>query len=157
MEARTIDHSTLSRLVRDGAVTHAQAIGRTGGWVVVVHREPEHAAYTLAAQRSKGTRYFKKMDSVVNYLKTVGISRFEVDAETFDASAVQTYSRPDRASALKRTHEAAAHDLWFREQVDIGLREADAPDAVWLSDDEAKADANALRTQLQALAAGRKA
>lgn len=30
-------------------------------------------------------------------------------------------SRPDRAEALKRAHEAAAYDAWFREQVQASI------------------------------------
>ena len=30
-------------------------------------------------------------------------------------------ARPDRAEALKRAHEAAAYDRWFRSQVQVAL------------------------------------
>ncbi|WP_446662251.1 antitoxin PaaA2 family protein, partial [Escherichia coli] len=30
-------------------------------------------------------------------------------------------TRPDRAEALKRAHEAAAYDAWFREQVQAAI------------------------------------
>jgi hypothetical protein len=34
---------------------------------------------------------------------------------------------------------AAEHDRWFREEVDLSIAEADLPDAVWISHEEASA------------------
>ena len=42
------------------------------------------------------------------------------------------HKRPDRAETLKRAHEAAEHDAWFREQVQLALDEADQADAVFI-------------------------
>ncbi len=39
---------------------------------------------------------------------------------------------PDRAEALRRTHEAAAYEGWFLERVEEAIREADDPNAVWI-------------------------
>jgi len=42
-------------------------------------------------------------------------------AETIDHTTPKTTCRPDRSEALKRAHEAAAYNAWFREQVQASL------------------------------------
>ena len=114
----TIDHGTLSRLVEAGAVRGAHIIGQSGGWAVMVkygmHERP------LAAQRSKAVRNFRKFETLVNYLRGIGIQRFDVDAANFDP-ATSTTTRPDRSEALKLAHQAAAYDAWFKEQVQASI------------------------------------
>ncbi|EJB01634.1 hypothetical protein Rleg9DRAFT_0370 [Rhizobium leguminosarum bv. trifolii WSM597] len=127
MTAETIDHSTLARLVDAGAVEAAHVVGKTGGWSVVIRYGKSERP--LAAQRSRQVRVFKRMDTLVSYLKDVGISQFDVDAADYVS---ETTSRPDRAAALRRTHEAAEYDKWFREHVEEAIREADDPNAVWI-------------------------
>ncbi|NKL12204.1 hypothetical protein GFL78_09415 [Rhizobium leguminosarum bv. viciae] len=127
MTAETIDHSTLSRLVEAGAVEAAHVVGRPGGWSVVIRYGK--AERPLAAQRSRQVRVFKRIDTLVSYLRDVGISKFDVDAVDY---APATASRSERAAALRRTHEAAEYDTWFREQVEEAIREADDPNTVWI-------------------------
>lgn len=113
----TIDHGTLSRLVEAGAVSGAHIVGQSGGWAVMVkygmHERP------LAAQRSKSVRNFRKLETLVNYLRGIGIQRFDVDAANFDPATTTT--RPDRSEALKLAHQAAAYDVWFKEQVQASI------------------------------------
>lgn len=119
MAAETIDHSTLSRLVEAGAVRGAHIVGQNGGWAVLVkYGMSEHP---LAAQRSRQVRLFRKFETLVSYLKGLGIAQFDVDAANYDPGAATTTRRPDRAEALKRTHEAAAYDAWFRGQVQASI------------------------------------
>ncbi|EII2810283.1 hypothetical protein LG734_005355 [Salmonella enterica subsp. enterica serovar Java] len=119
MATETIDHTTLSRLVEAGAVRGAHIIGQPGGWSVMVrygmHERP------LAAQRSHNVRLFRRFETLVSYLKGIGIARFDVDSSDYTPDAVNTARRPDRAEALKRAHEAAAYDAWFREQVQASI------------------------------------
>ncbi|NEK34764.1 hypothetical protein [Rhizobium leguminosarum] len=145
MTAETIDHSTLSRLVEAGAVHGAHVVGKTGGWSVVIRFGK--AERPLAAQRSRQVRVFKRMETLVSYLKDVGISRFDVDAADYVS---ETASRPDRAAALRRTHEAAEYDKWFREQVEEAIQEADGPNAVWISARDAEERMDKLRAELLA-------
>jgi hypothetical protein len=145
MTAETIDHNTLSRLVEAGAVRAAHVIGQLGGWGVVIKYGMTERP--LAASRSREVRLFKKLETVVSYLKEIGISRFDVDSVNYDAAQLKTYSRPDRAEAMRQAHEAAAHDKWFRAQVQQGLD--DARPTV------AHADVMAdLRTTIERVAAG---
>ncbi|NKK58530.1 hypothetical protein GFM44_21760 [Rhizobium leguminosarum bv. viciae] len=145
MTAETIDHSTLSRLVEAGAVEAAHVVGKTGGWSVVIRYGK--AERPLAAQRSRQVRVFKRIDTLVSYLRDVGISQFDVDAADYVPG---TASRPDRAAALRRTHEAAEYDTWFREQVEEAIRDADDPNAVWISAQDAEVRMDKLRAELLA-------
>ena len=148
MSAETIDHNTLARLVEAGVIRGAHVIGQVGGWGVLI--KYGMLERPLATTRSKKVRTFKKLETLVTYLKDLGISQFDVDARQYDPATVQTYSRPDRTEALRKAHEAVEHDTWFREQVALALKEADDPATVWISHDEAKADMQRQRKDLLA-------
>jgi hypothetical protein len=134
----TIDHNTLVRLVEAQAVRGAHVVGQPGGWGVIV--KCGRRERPLAATRSREVRVFKKLETLVRYLKDIGISRFDVDSANFDPQSVTTYSRPDASEALKRAHAAAAHDKWFSEQVALGIKGADDPAAQWVSNESVKAE-----------------
>src|SRR5438046_9400605 len=120
MSVETIDHTTLTSLVEVGAVDGAHVVGQEGGWAIRVRYGTGERA--LAAQRSRRVRLFKRLETLVSYLKDVGISHFDVDVADYAPETVKTHARPDRAEALRRAHEAAAHDRWFREQVGDALK-----------------------------------
>lgn len=148
MSAETIDHNTLARLVEAGAVRGAHVIGQVGGWAILIKYGMLERA--LATTRSKKVRTFKKLETLVAYLKAIGISRFDVDAAQYDPATVQTYTRPDRVAAMRQAQEAVEHDKWFRAQVEQGLQDADDPSTVWIPHDEAKADMQRQREGLLA-------
>jgi len=115
MASNIIDHSTLSRLVEAGAVRGAHIVGQPGGWVVMV-RYSMHERL-LAAKNTRAVRVWRRFETLASYLKGIGLTQFDVDAANFDQDAVTTAKRPDRAEALKKAHEAAAYDAWFRAEV----------------------------------------
>lgn len=117
MTEQTIDHATLVKLIDAGTVRAAHVIGRAGGWGVIV--PCGKTARPLAAQRGR-MRLFAKLDTVVTYLRSIGVNRFDVDAIHYDPGPTRR-SRPDRADALKHAHKAAAYDKWFRAQVQASL------------------------------------
>ncbi|CAM3408646.1 hypothetical protein ABLA30_20300 [Xenorhabdus nematophila] len=121
MATETIDHSTLYHLVEAGAVHAAHVIGTPDGWTVMVKYGLTERP--LAAQRNRQVRLFKKLETLVNYLKNIGIAQFDVDASRYSSESLNKNSRPDRAIALKRAHEAAAYDEWFREQVQASIND----------------------------------
>jgi len=141
---KPIDHTTLANLVEAGAVRGAQIIGQKGGWAILV--KYGMLERPLAAQRSGKVRVFKRLESLTTYLRGIGIARFEVDATDYDPTALRT-TRPDRAAAMRRTHEAVQHDAWFRKEVEQSLREADDPNTVWVSNADAKAQSSAQRAR----------
>ncbi len=154
MTAPTIDHATLVQLVSAGTVRSTHVKGQPGGWAVAI--SDGNTERTLIAQRHRHMRVFKRMETLVTYLREVGIAQFDVDAASYAPRGEHSYARPDRSEALRNTHEAAAHDRWFREQVEEGLRLADSPDAVWISNEEVEARWEVKRAELLARVAGAK-
>lgn len=115
MSTETIDHTTLSRLAEAGVVRSAHVVGKNGGWGILVKYGMTERA--LAAQRSHQVRIFRKLETLVSYLKGVGIARFDVDAVDYDAGTPTTRTRPDRSEAMKSAHEAAAYNKWLKAEV----------------------------------------
>ncbi|MBV8603286.1 MAG: hypothetical protein JO224_01250 [Pelomonas sp.] len=117
-------------MVAAGTALGAEVVGAVDGWTVVIHHG--RVSQTLTAQRGE-PRSFRKFETVVAYLKTLGITELRVKTAGFvpaDAGRKPGDKRGELASErMKRAHEAAAHDKWFREQVEQALAEADAPDA----------------------------
>lgn len=113
--ADTIDHTTLARLVEAGAVRGADVIGHGSGWGVVVKYGMTERA--LAARRG-AVRTFRKFETLVSYLKELGISQYNVNAADFDPQAIKTSRvRPDASERMRSAFEAKAHTDWVREKV----------------------------------------
>jgi hypothetical protein len=99
----------------------------------------------LVTTRTKEPRRFADLRKAMLLLREVGITTVQVDATRWNPSETAAGgTRPDRAMAMKRAHEAAAHDRWFRAQVEGGLREADEPGAVTLPHEQVMADMKAV-------------
>lgn len=114
MATETIDQKTLSQLVEAGAVRAAHVVGHGNGWAIAAKYGLTERF--LAAQRGD-VRVFRKLETLVNFLRDLGISRFDVDAAGYDPASIERTTRPDRSAALKEAHAARAYDKWFREQV----------------------------------------
>ncbi|NIA00562.1 hypothetical protein [Massilia sp. CCM 8734] len=119
MTTDTIDHTTLTKLAEAGVVRSAHVVGQAGGWGILVKYGMTERA--LAAQRSQQVRIFRKLETLVEYLKGVGIARFDVDAVNYDARSITATRRPDRAAAMKETHAAAAYTKWLKAEVQEAL------------------------------------
>jgi hypothetical protein len=143
--SETIDHRTVAQAVRAGAVRGAHIVGQAGGWGVVFHYG--QATPVLAARRGE-VRTFARLETLVGYLKDLGIAKFEVDASGYDPEKPSRPLRADAAERLRHAHEAAAHDRWFRGEVEKALKEADDPNTEWVSHEEAKAAWSQQRARL---------
>lgn len=119
MATETIDHTTLTKLAEAGVVRSAHVVGQEGGWGILVKYGMTERA--LAAQRSHQVRIFRKLETLVEYLKGVGIPRFDVDAVNYDPHSTTTAKRPDRAAAMKDAHAAAAYTKWLKVEVQEAL------------------------------------
>lgn len=119
MTTETIDHTTLTKLAEAGVVRSAHVVGQDGGWGILVKYGMTERA--LAAQRSHQVRIFRKLETLVEYLKGVGIPRFDVDAVNYDPHSTTTTKRPDRAAAMKDAHAAAAYTKWLKAEVQEAL------------------------------------
>ena len=148
MATETIDHSTLAEWVSAGTVECAHAIAQLGGWSLRVKHEGLEMA--LAATRSKKVRTFRKLDSLVTYLHEMGIHHLAVDATQYDKTEIQTRTRPDQSEAMRKTHEAAEYDRWFRARVDQSLLLADDPATKWVSHETVQANIEKQRESLEA-------
>lgn len=148
MSSHTIDTAMAKRMVEASAIRGASIIGQPGGWSVVLKLGMQEKP--LGAQRSDKPRMWRSLDRCVDYLKKeCHISRFELlDATNFSDVALADKSREDASKRLRNAHEAAAHDAWFREQVEIGLAEADDPAAEWVTNEEANASWGKKRAEL---------
>lgn len=115
----TIDHATLERLVEAGAIRGANIVGQAGGWGVVIQYGMTERA--LAAKRG-AVRIFRKFETLVSYLRGIGIVRYQVDATQFDPATLKTeHKREDAAERMKHAHAAAAYDKAFRVGVQASL------------------------------------
>ena len=128
----TIDHQTLLHLVEAGAVRGADVIGQPGGWNIII--KYGMVERFLAARRG-AIRLFSRFDTLVKYLKSIGIAQCNVNISNYDDTA-KRISRPDTVQRLALQKSAVQYDAWFREQVAIGIREADDPATVWVSNEE---------------------
>ncbi|KMQ81292.1 Prevent host death protein, Phd antitoxin [Candidatus Burkholderia pumila] len=126
-----------------GGAFYVQVDTRNGGEAV------------LAKARSSEPRSFGNPAQALTLLRGLGlvVGSFDVQEWNPDDKA-SARTRPDRAVALKRTHEAAEHDKWFRGQVEQGLAEADDPNTAWVSHDVVKDDMQRQREALKARIAG---
>jgi hypothetical protein len=118
----TIDHGALRRLVDAGADVGAEVVGGPGGWGVVISYG--RASQTLAATR--GTpRTWRQFETLAGYLKELGIVEYRVNTAEFRPGAAARKQGDKRSAAaserMKRAHQAAAHDAWFREQVQASI------------------------------------
>lgn len=117
----TIDHTTLARLVEAGAIRGADVVGQRGGWGVVIKYGMTERA--LAVRRGS-VRIFPRFETLVNYLKEIGIAKYQVDASGYDPELRKaSMARPDTSERMRRAHEAAAYDVWFRDQVQASIED----------------------------------
>lgn len=84
-------------------------------------RHMDRLSLCLVLSFSAEIRKKLKLETLVSYLKDVGIAQFDVDASNYSPESQNRNTRPDRSAALKRAHEAVAYDAWFREQVQAPL------------------------------------
>lgn len=154
MSQYTIDTAMAKRMVEASAIRGASIIGQPGGWSVILklgmHEKP------LGAQRSDKPRVWRSLDRCVDYLKKeLHIARFELlDATHFSDVPLAGKRREDASERLRNAHEAATHDKWFREQVEVAIAEADSPATEWVSNEDATASWAKKRADLAKRVAG---
>jgi len=134
----TIDHITLESLVEAGAVRSVDVIGHAGGWGVIV--KYGMTGRSLAARRG-AVRRFRKFETLVSYLRRIGIFDYNVHAADFDLAGMKTTRvRPDASEWMRSAFEAKAHTDWVREKVATSLADP-RPD---LSHEQVMADVQAV-------------
>lgn len=149
MSADTIDTAMAKQLVEARVISGAAIIGQPGGWSVTLKLGMQEKP--LGAQRTDKARMWRSLDRCVEYLKNeLHITRFELlDATNHsDAASAGGRSRADASERLRNAHQAAGHDKWFREQVELAIAEADGPNAEWISNEDADASWAKRRAEL---------
>jgi hypothetical protein len=103
----------------------------------------------LVKTRDRTPRGFTDPRKALALLHGLGITtaRLDTGSWTPDAPTVGK-PRPDRSEALKRAQDAAAHDAWFRAEVEQALREADDPNTVFIPHEEVMARWEIKRAEL---------
>lgn len=147
--SNTIDTAMAKRMAEASAIRGASIIGQPGGWSVVLKLGLQERP--LGAQRTDRPRTWRSLDRAVAYLKDeLHIVRFDLlDATNHtDGEPMEGRPRADASERLRLAHEAAGHDKWFRAQVAQAIKEADAPDAQWVSQAEASASWKKKRADL---------
>lgn len=154
---QTIDTATARRMAEAGTIRGVSIVGQPGGWSVMlktgIHEKP------LGAQKTDKPRTWRSLDTLTEYLrKDLSIVRIDsVDATHHSSVDVHRSGRPDAAARMKRAHEAAAHDAWFRAEVEAGIKEANDPATEWVPHAKVMADLdNRIARYEKALAKGAK-
>ncbi len=117
MSVATLDTAVAKQLAQNSAIGGAAIVGVPGGWSVLL--KVGGIEKRLGTQRTERPRLWRSLDRCVAYLRAeLDITRIElVDARLHQADAPAQRGRSDTAERMRRTHQAAAYDTWFREQV----------------------------------------
>lgn len=150
---KTIDHGTLRRLVDAGMHVGAEVIGAAGGWGLVINYA--RASQTLSATRGQ-PRTWRQFETLAGYLKDLGITEVRVNTAEFEpgpSTGKQDKRSTTASDRMKRAHQAAAYDSWFREQIKASI---DDPRPS-IDDDQARKQFAAKRAALAKRSAPKKA
>lgn len=151
---QTIDTATARRMAEAGTIKGVSIVGQPGGWSVLV--KTGALEKPLGGQKTDKPRTWRSLDTLTDYLrKDLSIVHIDgIDATHHVNADAQRSSRPDAAARMKRAHEAAAHDAWFRAEVEAGIKEADDPATQWISHEDTMARMHKRLAQLKARAGG---
>lgn len=131
----------------------------SGGEFFVTAEPRTGERVTLATTHGGKLRSFRDAGKAIAILHQIGAHKIEIDTSAWSPGQASLHSRrrPDTALRQRRAHEAAAHDAWFRAEVEQALREANDPRAQWVPQDEVKRRSEAKRAQWSARAEAEKA
>ena len=117
----TIDTLVARRMAENAAIRGASIIGQPGGWSVILKVGMQEKP--LGTQRTDKPRTWRSLDSCMTYLREeLHIVRVDgIDATDYSEASAHTKHRADASERMKRAHEAAAYDKWFRAQVQESL------------------------------------
>jgi hypothetical protein len=125
---------------------------RPVGSMFALEFETRNGAAMLIASVSKEVRRFSNPVKAFEIVRILGLEggRYSVAQWRPEEKDIDRPARPDRSSALKQAHKAAAYNKWFLQQVEEGIKEADDPTTVFISQADAKKDMAKQRKALQA-------
>ena len=152
--SNTIDTAMARRLVEANAIRGVSIVGQNGGWSVMLKLGMTEKP--LGTQRTDKPRMWRNLNSCADYVLT------ELHINQIDGLDMRNYSagdaprpRTDASARLKTAHEAAAHDKWFRAEIEAAIVEADDPNTQWVSNEDASSSWAKKRADLVKLARSR--
>ncbi|ATE60023.1 hypothetical protein [Thauera sinica] len=120
MSTHTIDTAMARRMVEAQAIRGASIIGQPGGWSIMLKMGMTEKP--LGTQRTDKPRTWRSLDTCVAYLRNeLHIVRVDMLDASNHSEADTGRRRADTAERMKRAHEAAAYDAWFRAQVQASI------------------------------------
>jgi hypothetical protein len=155
MQALTLDQ--LRAATQAGGIASVSLKAKGGAFLVTVATGSGDEGL-LVTTRNKEPRRFSDLRKAMRLLREMGITTVQVDATGWNPDEASAgIARPDRSAAMKRAHEAAAHDRWFRAQVEEGLREADDPAIAGIPHEQVMAEMKAAIDRTATRPAGKRA
>ncbi|WP_232516611.1 type II toxin-antitoxin system RelB family antitoxin [Thauera sinica] len=107
-------------MVEAQAIRGASIIGQPGGWSIMLKMGMTEKP--LGTQRTDKPRTWRSLDTCVAYLRNeLHIVRVDMLDASNHSEADTGRRRADTAERMKRAHEAAAYDAWFRAQVQASI------------------------------------
>lgn len=110
------------------------------GGAFYVNIETRRGEAMFVSTREKKPRKFIDPRKAMLLLREIGLCTMRINAEQWRPEEIEfeKRQRPDSAAMLKKKHQAADYDKWFRSQVEGALAKADSPEAIWVSSDAMK-------------------
>jgi hypothetical protein len=154
---QTLSLDQLRAAARAGGIASVTLKAEGGAFVVAVATRGADDGL-LVTTRTKQPRRFTDLRKALLLLRAMGITSVQVDATHWNpGEAMAGTPRPDRSVAMKRAHEAAARDRWFRSQVEEALREADDPSTLSIPHEQVMAEMKAAIDRAARKTSGRRA
>lgn len=119
---KTLDVSQARAAVEIGGILAANI--RPHGSRFYVEFETRQGPAVLVATNTRKPRAFSPLKAF-EAVRELGLDggRYTLASWRPDEAEVDKPRRPDRAQAMKRVHEAAAYDKWFRGQVKASMED----------------------------------
>lgn len=117
------------------------------GGAFYVNIETRRGEAVFVNTKEKKPRKFIDPRKAMMLLREIGLRTMRINAEQWRPEEIEfeKRQRPDSAELLKKKHQAADYDTWFRNQVEGALAKADSPEAVWVSSDAMKSRSEGFR------------
>jgi hypothetical protein len=130
----------------------------SGGQFYLTAQPRTGSRITLATTHGDKLRAFRNPAKAIEILHQMGAQKVEIDISSWSPAQakLEGRKRPDTADRQRRAHQAAAHDAWFRQQVELAGREADDPKAEWDSEAEVKRQSATKRAEWRGKAGARR-
>lgn len=135
------------------------SVKASGGQFFITAQPRKGERVTLATTHSKRLRGFRNPIKAIAVLHEMGAHHVEIDTSAWSPQqeAFEGRKRPDTSERQRRAHAAAAHDAWFRQEMEKAVQEADNPESAWVDQEEVKLQSAKKRAAWLGKTTGKKA